>query len=188
MSRFLSLGSYFAIQDFLSGWFHGAPFDQIHRENCVAFVAYAFYNRGYDDLPARVGLATVLFASTSFTRSLGRLLAHSLLLFLPTNLHTSLCGTLLYYFVLLPHTSASCSVFLAVTEAASEYNHAAQDSSGPSVLRCVLLSCWLCEFTYVDRHRKQPSALLTMSRSITMCSSHQEPMPTLVSWRTLGSL
>ncbi|DBA90114.1 TPA: hypothetical protein ACH3X1_003430 [Trebouxia sp. C0004] len=58
MSRFLTLGGYFAIQDFLSGWFHGAPFDQIYRENCVAFVAYAFYNRDYDDLPARAQEAT----------------------------------------------------------------------------------------------------------------------------------
>jgi len=82
MSRFLTLGSYFAIQDFLSGWFHGVPFDQIHRENCVAFVAYAFYNRDYDDLPARVGLATVLFASTSCIHTLfcwvACSLAHSL--------------------------------------------------------------------------------------------------------------
>lgn len=78
MSRFLTLGGYFSIQDFLSGWFHGAPFDQIYRENCVAFVAYAFYNRDYDDLPARVGLAAVLSASTSFTRSLTHSLAHAL--------------------------------------------------------------------------------------------------------------
>lgn len=101
MSRFLSLGSYFAIQDFLSGWFHGAPFDQIHRENCVAFVAYAFYNRGYDDLPARVGLATVLFASTSFTRSLGRLLAHSLTSFVPPNkpAHKSVWNTAVLFCV-----------------------------------------------------------------------------------------
>ena len=56
IARFLTLGSYFSIKDFLTGWFHGAPFDQIRRGNCVDFVAYAFYNRDYDSLPERVRL------------------------------------------------------------------------------------------------------------------------------------
>ena len=98
MSRFLTLGSYFAIQDFLSGWFHGTPFDQIHRGNCVAFVAYAFYNRDYDDLPPRVGFATVLLASTSCILSLfcwlARFLTHTLTHSLARSLTRSLTHSL----------------------------------------------------------------------------------------------
>ena len=167
MSRFLSLGSYFAIQDFLSGWFHGAPFHQIHRENCVAFVAYAFYNHDYGDLPARVGRAAVLFACTSFacalTHSLTRSLARSLVYcFSPKHLRKSSCALFscqcltLLLFVLCSITSPA---LLAVTtafstqgtflKATSEHNHAAQGPPGSSVLWCVLLSCWLCEFTHV---------------------------------------
>ena len=186
MSRFLSLGSYFAIQDFLSGWFHGAPFDQIHRENCVAFVAYAFYKRNYGDLPARVGRAAVLFACTSFacalthsfthshslTHSLTRSLARSLVYcFSPKHLRKSSCALFscqcltLLLFVL---CSIISPALLAVTtafstqgtflKATSEHNHAAQGPPGSSVLWCVLLSCWLCEFTHVMiRTRSNPA-------------------------------
>ena len=52
--RFLELPGVLSIQDFLSGWFHGAPFDSICRENVLDFVAYGFYSQNYADLTPRV--------------------------------------------------------------------------------------------------------------------------------------
>ncbi|BDA41216.1 hypothetical protein COCOBI_01-8710 [Coccomyxa sp. Obi] len=48
--RMLELGCIFGIQDFLSGWFHGVPFDQIWRGNVLDFIAYGFYCKRVEDL------------------------------------------------------------------------------------------------------------------------------------------
>ena len=44
------------LQEFLSGWFLGAPFESIRRGNVLAFAAYAFYGRSLQQLPVQVGL------------------------------------------------------------------------------------------------------------------------------------
>ena len=41
--RLLELGSVFGIEEFLSGWFKGAPFESIQRGNVEDFIAYGFY-------------------------------------------------------------------------------------------------------------------------------------------------
>lgn len=43
------------LQEFLSGWFLGAPFESIRRGNVLAFAAYAFYGRSLQQLPLQVG-------------------------------------------------------------------------------------------------------------------------------------
>ncbi|KAL3146801.1 hypothetical protein ABBQ38_014780 [Trebouxia sp. C0009 RCD-2024] len=48
--RFLRLHGVLSIQDFICGWFHGAPYDQIHRGNVLDFVAYGFYSKQPRDL------------------------------------------------------------------------------------------------------------------------------------------
>lgn len=52
--RFLELPGVLSIQDFLSGWFHGAPFESIRRDNVLDFVAYGFYSQNYHELTERV--------------------------------------------------------------------------------------------------------------------------------------
>ena len=52
--RLLELGSIFGIDDFLSGWFHGAPFDEILRGNVLDFIAYGFYCKRVADLTPEV--------------------------------------------------------------------------------------------------------------------------------------
>ena len=42
------------LQEFLSGWFLGAPFESIRRGNALAFAAYAFYGRSLQQLPLQV--------------------------------------------------------------------------------------------------------------------------------------
>lgn len=54
--RFLQLPGVLSIQDFLSGWFHGAPFEAIRRDNVLDFVAYGFYSQTYDELTERVSI------------------------------------------------------------------------------------------------------------------------------------
>ena len=54
MRRFLTLSRCMSIEKFLSGWFHGAPYADIRRENVVDFVAYGFYCRTEDELPPAV--------------------------------------------------------------------------------------------------------------------------------------
>lgn len=53
--RFLRLHGVLSIQDFICGWFHGAPYDQIHRGNVLDFVAYGFYSKQPRDLSPKVG-------------------------------------------------------------------------------------------------------------------------------------
>ena len=53
--RFLQLHGVLSIQDFICGWFHGAPYDQIHRGNVLDFVAYGFYSKQPKDLSPKVG-------------------------------------------------------------------------------------------------------------------------------------
>ena len=55
--RMLELGSIFGIQDFLSGWFHGVPFDQILRGNVLDFIAYGFYCKRVENLTPEVCLS-----------------------------------------------------------------------------------------------------------------------------------
>lgn len=52
--RFLQLNRCMCIEDFLRGWFHGAPYETIRRGNVEDFVAYGFYCRTMDTLPPRV--------------------------------------------------------------------------------------------------------------------------------------
>ena len=52
--RFLQLHGVLSIQDFICGWFHGAPYDQIHRGNVLDFVAYGFYSKQPQDLSPKV--------------------------------------------------------------------------------------------------------------------------------------
>ncbi|CAL5226232.1 g9076 [Coccomyxa viridis] len=50
MQRFLNLQLVFPLEDFLRGWFLGAPFESILRNNVEEFVAYAFYCRRWSEL------------------------------------------------------------------------------------------------------------------------------------------
>ncbi|EIE23278.1 hypothetical protein COCSUDRAFT_47573 [Coccomyxa subellipsoidea C-169] len=59
--RFLQLNGCMCIEQFLSGWFHGAPYACIRRGNVEDFVAYGFYNRTMDTLPPRLQAATKIF-------------------------------------------------------------------------------------------------------------------------------
>ena len=52
--RFLELHGVLSIQDFICGWFHGAPYDQIYRGNVLDFVAYGFYSKLPSDLSPKV--------------------------------------------------------------------------------------------------------------------------------------
>ena len=54
--RFLALPDVLSMQDFLSGWFHGAPFDTIRRDNVLEYIAYVFHDGVYKDLSAEVCL------------------------------------------------------------------------------------------------------------------------------------
>ena len=51
MERFINtLPSIFELEEFLSGWFLGAPPSSIRRDNLIEFVAYGFYSRRVEDL------------------------------------------------------------------------------------------------------------------------------------------
>ncbi len=52
--RFLQLKGCMSIEDFFSGWFHGAPAETIKRGNVEDFVAYGFYFRTLEGLPSEV--------------------------------------------------------------------------------------------------------------------------------------
>ena len=52
--RFLQLPGVLDIEEFLSGWFHGAPFESIQRDNVMDFVAYGFYSQNVKDLSIKV--------------------------------------------------------------------------------------------------------------------------------------
>jgi len=53
--RLLELGSIFGIDDFLTGWFHGVPFDQVWHDNVLDFIAYGFYCKRPSQLTPEVG-------------------------------------------------------------------------------------------------------------------------------------
>lgn len=63
--RFLTLPEILSIHEFLSGWFHGAPFDAIYRDNVLAYIAYVFHDKDYADLSAQVHppLSFIVFIS-----------------------------------------------------------------------------------------------------------------------------
>jgi hypothetical protein len=53
-ARLLNLGSIFGFEDFLSGWFRGAPMEKIKRGNVEDFLAYGFYCKRVDELTPEV--------------------------------------------------------------------------------------------------------------------------------------
>ena len=53
--RFLKLKTVIDIQQFITGWFHGAHIEQIARGNVEDFVAYAFYSSSPSELSLEVG-------------------------------------------------------------------------------------------------------------------------------------
>ena len=59
--RLLELGSVFGIEEFLSGWFKGAPFEAIHRGNVEDFIAYGFYCKRTEQLTEGVRACFRLF-------------------------------------------------------------------------------------------------------------------------------
>lgn len=52
--RFLTLSTVMPMEEFLSGWFHGARPDHIKRRNVEDFVAYGFYCRHIERLSPKV--------------------------------------------------------------------------------------------------------------------------------------
>lgn len=54
MQRFFTLQLVFPLEDFLRGWFLGAPFESILRNNVEEFVAYAFFCRRWSELSRKV--------------------------------------------------------------------------------------------------------------------------------------
>ena len=91
--RFLELHSVFELRDFLQGWFFGAPFETIRRENvkvracgqldslytlpvqltlsCLLqeLIAYGFHTRRLDQLNAEVGPTPVLTSTHLWTEA-----------------------------------------------------------------------------------------------------------------------
>lgn len=63
--RFLALPDVLSMQDFLSGWFHGAPFETIRRDNVLEYLAYVFHDGVYKDLSAEVCLIEDLLCHQS---------------------------------------------------------------------------------------------------------------------------
>lgn len=59
--RFMALHGVIDIRDFLSGWFHGAPFEDLRHGNIQDFVAYGFYCSAYRALPILQRQATDSF-------------------------------------------------------------------------------------------------------------------------------
>ena len=56
-NRFLALRDVMCIRDFISGWFHGAPFESVHASDAAAFVAYGFMNSRLEDLSPQASTA-----------------------------------------------------------------------------------------------------------------------------------
>jgi pimeloyl-ACP methyl ester carboxylesterase len=57
MERFLNLHQVFQLDEFLTGWFLGAPIESIYRGNVEEFVAYGFFCQKLEDLtPEQLGL------------------------------------------------------------------------------------------------------------------------------------
>lgn len=52
MARFTSLHGVFDLNEFLSGWFLGAPVESILRGNIEEFVSYGFYSKRPEELSA----------------------------------------------------------------------------------------------------------------------------------------
>lgn len=62
--RFLELHGVLSIHDFITGWFHGAPYEQIYRGNVLDFVAYGFYSKRPQDLSPKVRLLHKMVSTT----------------------------------------------------------------------------------------------------------------------------
>jgi len=58
-ARFLTLASCMPMEDFLSGWFMGAPAESVLRGNVEDFVAYGFYCSRMQELDPEVGALTL---------------------------------------------------------------------------------------------------------------------------------
>ncbi len=63
MERFLTLRQTFSLDDFLRGWFRGAPFDKILRRNVEEFMAYAFCCKHWTELSPEVCVFRLVFLS-----------------------------------------------------------------------------------------------------------------------------
>ena len=55
--RFLKLESVFTLEQFLCGWFFGAPFSSIKRGNVEELIAYGFYTTRLQELSEEVRAA-----------------------------------------------------------------------------------------------------------------------------------
>ncbi|DBA73278.1 hypothetical protein WJX77_005167 [Trebouxia sp. C0004] len=62
-ARFLELHGVLSIQDFITGWFHGAPYEHIHRGNVLDFVAYGFYSKRPQDLSPKTQASSERFVN-----------------------------------------------------------------------------------------------------------------------------
>ena len=58
--RFLKLESVFTLEQFLCGWFFGAPFSSIKRGNVEELIAYGFYTTRLQELSEEVRAAVRL--------------------------------------------------------------------------------------------------------------------------------
>ena len=56
MHRLLACHEMLPIKEFLSGWFMGAAWEDIKRDNAKDFLAYGFFASTLEDLPPEVGL------------------------------------------------------------------------------------------------------------------------------------
>ena len=52
--RFLKLATVFTLEQFLCGWFFGAPFSSLRRGNVEELIAYGFYTRRWKELTPEV--------------------------------------------------------------------------------------------------------------------------------------
>ena len=66
--RFLTLASCMPMDDFLSGWFMGAPAESVLRGNVEDFVAYGFYCRKLEELKPEVPSFSLLPSSLMLLR------------------------------------------------------------------------------------------------------------------------
>lgn len=68
--RLLDLGTIFGFEDFLCGWFRGAPFEKIKRGNLLDFIAYGFYCKRVEDLTPEVWKNMLLALDISIQHTL----------------------------------------------------------------------------------------------------------------------
>ena len=52
--RIMRLADVTSLEEFVSGWFQGAPFPSVRRGNMEDFIAYGFYGKRFRELDAKV--------------------------------------------------------------------------------------------------------------------------------------